>query len=98
MNSRDKGLNQLVILHSQLLACLISSHMGFGDSLHKIEKNNSKIVSLEKIENVSNFRGFSREYREYREVALITASKITCLEFQCAYFGPDVEQPTRRLR
>ena len=47
--------------------------MSFGDSLHQIEKNNSKIVSLEKIENLSILRGFSREYREYREVALITA-------------------------
>ena len=46
--------------------------MSFGDSLHQIEKNNRKIVSLEEIENLSNFWGSSREYREYREVALIT--------------------------
>ena len=46
--------------------------MGFGVNLYQIEKNNSKIVSLEKIENLSIFRGFSREYREYREVTLIT--------------------------
>ena len=43
--------------------------MSFGDSLHQIEKNNSKIVSLEKIESLCIFRG---SFREYREVALIT--------------------------
>ena len=43
----------------------------FCGSLYQIEKNNSKIVSLEKIENVSNLLGSSREDREYREVALI---------------------------
>ena len=59
----------MVKLHSELLACLTSSYMGFGDYLYQIEKNNSNIASLEKIENVSIFRGFSREYRE---VALIT--------------------------
>jgi len=41
--------------------------MGFGDSLYQIEKNNSKIVSLEKIENLSIFRGFSREHEEYKK-------------------------------
>ena len=69
----DKGLGRLVKLHSQILTCLTSSYVGFGDSSHQIEKNNSKIVSLEKIENLSIFQGFSREYREYREVTLITA-------------------------
>ena len=43
----------------------------FCGFLYQIEKNNSKIVSLEKIENVSNLWGSSREDREYREVALI---------------------------
>ena len=43
----------------------------FWGFLYQIEKNNSKIVSLEKIENVSNLLGSSREDREYREVALI---------------------------
>ena len=45
--------------------------MDFARNLYQIEKNNSKIVSLEKIENVSNLLGSSREDREYREVALI---------------------------
>ena len=42
--------------------------------MYQIEKNNSKIVSLEKIENVSNLWGSSREDREYREVALIAVN------------------------
>ena len=46
----------------------------FCGSLYQIEKNNSKIVSLEKIENVSNLWGSSREDREYREVTLIAAN------------------------
>ena len=50
----------------------------FRGSLYQIEKNNSKIVSLEKIENLSILRGFSREYREYREVTLITGSVGRC--------------------
>ena len=74
MISRKAGLSQKPIgieLKSQNDHCSLYS-LGFSDSLHQIEKNNSKIVSLEKIENLSNFQTSSREYREYREVTLIT--------------------------
>ena len=48
----------------------------FCGSLYQIEKNNSKIVSLEKIENVSNLLGSSREDREYsRFILLVTIAK-----------------------
>ena len=52
----------------------------FCGFLYQIEKNNSKIVSLEKIENVSNLLGSSREDREYREVALIAENSIVCIK------------------
>ena len=48
-------------LYSLLLACLANSEMDFVGSFNQIEKNISKIVSLEKIENMTNFGTISRE-------------------------------------
>ena len=70
----ERDSDTLNNLYSLLLACLANSEMDFAGSFNQIEKNISKIVSLEKIENVSNLWGSSREDREYREVALIAVS------------------------
>ena len=70
----ERDSDTLNNLYSLLLACLANSEMDFVGSFNQIEKNISKIVSLEKIENMTNFGTISREDREYREVALIAAS------------------------
>ena len=67
----ERDSDTLNNLYSLLLAYLASSEMDFAGSFNQIEKNISKIVSLEKIENMTNFGAISREDREYREVALI---------------------------
>ena len=67
----ERDSDTLNNLYSLLLACLANSEMDFVGSFNQIEKNISKIVSLEKIENMTNFGTISREDREYREVALI---------------------------
>ena len=67
----ERDSDTLNNLYSLLLACLANSEMDFTDSFNQIEKNISKIVSLEEIENMTNFGTISRENREYREVALI---------------------------
>ena len=69
----ERDSDTLNSLYSLLLACLANSEMDFVGSFNQIEKNISKIVSLEKIENMTNFGTISREDREYREVALIAA-------------------------
>ena len=70
----ERDSDTLNNLYSLLLACLANSEMDFVASFNQIEKNISKIVSLEKIENMTNFGTISREDREYREVALIAES------------------------
>ena len=73
----ERDSDTLNNLYSLLLACLANSEMDFVGSFNQIEKNISKIVSLEKIENMTNFGTISREDREYREVALIADSVCT---------------------
>ena len=68
-----------------LLACFANSEMDFVGSFNQIEKNISKIVSLEKIENMTNFGTISREDREYREVALIAENGRRFSQFASIY-------------
>ena len=74
----ERDSDTLNNLYSLLLACLANSEMDFVGSFNQIEKNISKIVSLEKIENMTNFGTISREDREYREVALIAVRVFKC--------------------